>query len=259
MKNANTQYKVNQEAINSVLTTATELIAISEQTINNETIQTVNARDLHEFLEVGKVFGAWINDRINQYGFVENQDYILLSNFGNQKGSGGHNRKEYYISIDMAKELSMVERNEKGKQARRYFIECEKQAKLHLPNFDNPALAARAWAEEYEKRQIAEQQAQYALETKAWISDKKTATAMNTASIKSKENEKLKQQLDQSKTYATIKRMQMLYHGLSFNWRELKSTSKEMGILPIDVHDQNYGTVKAYHRDVWLECYALDF
>jgi len=53
----------------------------------------------------------------------------LLNNFGEQTGRGGHNKIEYALSIDCAKEISMVEGNEKGKQARRYFIECEKRLK----------------------------------------------------------------------------------------------------------------------------------
>ena len=51
--------------------------------------------------------------------------------------------------------------------------------------------------------------------------------------------------------------MSMIYHGQDFNWRLLKSTSIEMQIPTIDVFDQNYGSVKAYHKDVWLEAYAL--
>jgi|GEM_PF-5060903 len=58
--------------------------------------------------------------------FIENTDYFLLHKFVKQKGSGGHNAKEYALIINMAKELAMVENNEKGKQARRYFIEAEK-------------------------------------------------------------------------------------------------------------------------------------
>ncbi|WP_334470041.1 antA/AntB antirepressor family protein [Arsenophonus sp. PmNCSU2021_1] len=104
------------------------LINIEPKNINGGLIQTVNARDLHEFLAVGKDFSNWIKDRIKQYGFVENIDYIVFANSG-ENPFGGRPAKEYHISLDMAKELSMVERNEKGKQARQYFIECERQAK----------------------------------------------------------------------------------------------------------------------------------
>ncbi|EKD1794935.1 antA/AntB antirepressor family protein [Salmonella enterica] len=104
-----------------------QLIPVFNGTINNESVLLCDARELHSFLGVGKVFAAWITERIEQYGFVENQDYILLSNSGKQSSRGGHNRKDYHLTLDTAKETAMVERNEKGRQIRRYFIECEKQ------------------------------------------------------------------------------------------------------------------------------------
>ena len=136
------------------------LIKISNNKISNFEVQTVSARELHDFLEVKSRFNDWINNRIRDFGFVENQDFVTVTK---NLVSGGI-QKEIYLSIDMAKELSMVERNEKGRQARQYFIEMEKVAKrqiqesrISLPDFTNPAESARAWAEEYEKRELAEQ------------------------------------------------------------------------------------------------------
>ncbi|EHZ3391364.1 antA/AntB antirepressor family protein [Salmonella enterica] len=107
---------------------ATQLIPVFNGTINNEPVLLCDARDLHAFLDVGKDFSTWIKSRIAEYGFVENQDFILLPKNGEQKvGRGGHNRKDYHFTLDTAKETAMVERNEKGRQIRRYFIECEKQ------------------------------------------------------------------------------------------------------------------------------------
>lgn len=96
-----------------------------------------------------------------------------------------------------------------------------------------------------------------AIRTKAWIGARREATAMATASKEARRAEKLEQELDRSKEYVTVKRMSMLYHGQKFDWRHLKATSIEMGIEPIDVFDSNYGTVKAYHVDVWREAYAI--
>lgn len=128
--------------------------------------------------------------------------------------------------------------------------ELEARQVQTLPNFSNPAEAARAWAEQYEARLIAEQ-------TKAQIGHRREATAMNTASQAVKQVAKLEMELDKSKQYATVKRMEMLYHGQRFDWRLLKSTAAEMGVPSIDVFDQNYGTVKSYHADVWAEAYAI--
>ena len=126
----------------------------------------------------------------------------------------------------------------------------DQQKLITLPNFSNPAEAARAWAEQYEARLIAEK-------TKAEIGGRREATAMNTASQAVKKANSLEIQLDRSKQYATVKRMEMLYHGQRFNWRLLKATATEMQVPPIDVFDQNYGKVNAYHADVWMEVYAL--
>ncbi|EAI8665095.1 phage antirepressor Ant [Campylobacter coli] len=82
------------------------------------------ARDLHFFIDAKRQFANWINERIENYDFIEKQDYIIELVY-----TKGRPRKEYYITLDMAKELCMVENNEKGRQARRYFIECEKRLK----------------------------------------------------------------------------------------------------------------------------------
>lgn len=102
------------------------LITVTHRTIEQQTVPTVNARELHEFLESKQDFSNWINNRINQYGFAENQDY-LLNKIIVQLPSGKKYKNEYFITLDMAKELSMVERTAKGREARQYFIACEQQ------------------------------------------------------------------------------------------------------------------------------------
>ena len=105
-----------------------ELIKLNETKINNEEVQTVNARELHEFLDVSTRYNDWITKRIRDYNFLENQDFVCFTQ-NSVKPDGGRPSKEYCITLDMAKELAMVERNDKGREARRYFIECEKQLK----------------------------------------------------------------------------------------------------------------------------------
>lgn len=84
---------------------------------------TVSARELHEFLELTERFSSWFN-RMKQYGFVENQDYLGRKVFNTL---ARQELQDYEITLDMAKEISMLQRNEKGKQTRQYFIEVEKQ------------------------------------------------------------------------------------------------------------------------------------
>jgi anti-repressor protein len=105
-----------------------DLIPVINRQVGEDAVQTVNARDLHAFLDVGKMFAHWIKDKIEQYGFVENRDYGVFAEFGNNP-LGGRPSAEYALTLDMAKELAMVQNNEKGRQVRLYFIECERRAK----------------------------------------------------------------------------------------------------------------------------------
>lgn len=92
--------------------------------------QLVSARELYEFLEVKRDFTTWIKARIKKYeGFIENLDFTVVSIAPQNGGAikGGQNRVDYILKLDMAKELSMIENNAKGREARRYFIECEKK------------------------------------------------------------------------------------------------------------------------------------
>ena len=98
-----------------------ELIKVNKE--NN----TVSARQLHEFLEIGTRFDKWFN-RMISYGFEENSDFRLV---GQKRPTNNPKNPittyiDYEITIDMAKEISMIQRTEKGKQARQYFIQCEK-------------------------------------------------------------------------------------------------------------------------------------
>lgn len=131
-----------------------ELIKITEK----DGQQLVSARELHEFLEVGRDFTSWIKGRISKYNFVENVDFTII-NLAHQNGGaswGGNNKTDYIITVDMAKQLSMVENNEKGNQARKYFIQCEKKLKEinqpKLPTTYKEALLQLVAAEEEKER-----------------------------------------------------------------------------------------------------------
>jgi anti-repressor protein len=129
-----------------------ELIKLQTGKIGEEAIQTVNARDLHEFLESGQEFRHWIKARIEQYGFVEGQDYVTSENI-----IRGGKAIEYHISINMAKELAMVERNAQGRVIRQYFIECERKALSKPVALDDPA-ALRTLLLGYTEKVIALEQ-----------------------------------------------------------------------------------------------------
>ena len=92
---------------------------------------SVNARDLHEFLEVESRFTDWVIRCITDYAFVENQDFVVILN-SEYNSKGGPKPKDYYLTLDTAKELAMVERTPKGREARQYFIACERRLRRGL-------------------------------------------------------------------------------------------------------------------------------
>ena len=103
--------------------TNSNLIPVFSGLIQNQQVQLCNARSLHAFLESKQQYSHWIKDRIADYGFQQNEDYLIVT-----ERTNGRPRKEYHITLDMGKELGMVERNERGRQIRKYFIECERRA-----------------------------------------------------------------------------------------------------------------------------------
>jgi phage anti-repressor protein len=105
--------------------TSEEIVNVRKATINGEEVSAVDARELHAFLGSSYQFADWIKERVNSYKFVQGIDFIVFQEI--LKNSMGRPRNDYLITLDMAKELSMVERTERGKQARRYFIECERR------------------------------------------------------------------------------------------------------------------------------------
>ncbi|WP_426726904.1 antA/AntB antirepressor family protein [Corynebacterium rouxii] len=96
---------------------------------NKDGIQAVMGRDLHQFLEVRRDYTNWMKQMIG-YGFTEGLDFELIKEkVAGHAGSPNlaNTRHNHIISLDMAKEISMIQRTDKGKQARQYFIECEQK------------------------------------------------------------------------------------------------------------------------------------
>ncbi len=120
------------------------LIPVINNRINGKEIQSVSSRKLHSFLKIGRDYTSWIKGRIKQYGFVENIDYIVVENLSSPKRGSTKFRQQfehdYIVSLSMGKELSMVERNDQGKLARQYFIECEERLRRAAPEEHKAAI-----------------------------------------------------------------------------------------------------------------------
>jgi phage anti-repressor protein len=108
-----------------------KIIQITKNEIGNAELNSVNARDIHNYLQVNSKFADWIKRAISKYDFKENIDYVCF--LKNEKAGNNAISKEYIVTMDMAKELAMLENNPKGKETRKYFINCEKELQKSSP------------------------------------------------------------------------------------------------------------------------------
>ena len=120
-----------------------DLIKITKSNIGAEVINSVNARDIHSYLEVKTAFTTWFNRTVEKYDFALNEDFISFL----KESNGGRPQQEHIVSLDMAKELCLVEPNEKGKETRKYFIEVEKRQNRVLTTSEQIALIAQGHQE----------------------------------------------------------------------------------------------------------------
>lgn len=133
-----------------------QIIPIGKSDFAGRPKQTVNARELHAFLEVKSRFNDWVKNRINECRFIENQDFVTLTK---NLVSGGQ-QTEYFLTLDAAKHFAMLERNERGFEARQYFIDCEKRAQdvPQIPQTLSEALRLAADLADEKAALLAEQQ-----------------------------------------------------------------------------------------------------
>ena len=205
------------------------LVPVSEGEIGGTSVRTVNARDLHTWLEVGKKFADWIQDRVEQYGFTQDVDYIVIPEIGK---NGGRPRNEYAIALDMAKELAMVERTPKGKEARLYFIDCERRAQAAaLPQDYLSAL-------------------------------KELVTTLEEKKALEQDNALLNTIIDNEFGYSSILRAAQ-YLGVNektFNWRPLKRWTLESGLEVKRVPSPRFPYQNLYPIAAFEHCYPqFDF
>lgn len=101
-----------------------DIIAITKASFNGAEVNSANARDIHKYLEVGTPFSMWINRAIKRYAFQEGEDFTIHKNV-----NGKVTYIDFIVTIDMAKELCMIDNSTKGRETRRYFLDIEKENK----------------------------------------------------------------------------------------------------------------------------------
>lgn len=202
-----------------------ELIKIEEI----EGKETVNARDLHEFLEVKTKYSDWISRRISEYGFIQEIDFITIL-----RNETSPPTKFCFLSLDMAKELSMVERNDKGKEARAYFIACEKKAKGEFQVMTPVEMMAKQaqLMLENEKKMIAVESRLDHIEAKQITSEVNYFTVSG---------------------YCSLNRIQASQIQAADLGRKCAKLSRQKGIRVESVPDARYGRVNTYSIEVLKE------
>ncbi|MRN00555.1 phage antirepressor protein [Riemerella anatipestifer] len=196
-----------------------ELIKITEQ--NGK--QAVSARELHSFLESKQDFSTWIKNRIEKYGFIEEQDFTLHKFV--ERGTWKH---EYVLSIDTAKELAMVEGNEKGKQARQYFIECEKRLKKPLSQVEIVAQSAQLLLQQSQQLETLQKEVNH-IKARITTSEESFITIAG---------------------YATLKKKRIDNKTASIIGRKVAKYCRDNDIIIGQIFDPRFGYVNTYPRDI---------
>lgn len=214
---------------------------LANNTINGAITQTVNARDLHRNLGVGKDFSNWVKAQINRADLAENTDYLVIAQKGAQLPSGAKHSIDYHLTIDAAKNIAMLSGTAKGKQVRAYFIECENKLKTgsSLPVVKDPVLAAHirtlievdAIKTEQQRQagELARIQESVAVIEARTQPENKHFTVLGYANLVGK------------KIDLTI---------ASKLGRKCVDLSREQGLPIGDVRDPRFGTVHSYHESV---------
>jgi len=238
-----------------------ELIPLSSKTLGTQTIPTVNARELHEFLGVKTQFNHWITRRIAVYGFLQDVDFCEAKNdhvINQQHTTGTGDTIEYYVSVPMAKELAMVERTAKGKEARQYFLECERRAQQSVMSFSSlHSLVAQVV------------QAMPAMAQAMQLTT--TAVQSLSAQVQTQNIEltKLEQRVEQVEAaqdhtpgymtimgYARLRKFRLSLAEARQYGQELRTKARELKITLGKVPDERWGTVNSYPLDLLEELFA---
>jgi len=196
---------------------------------NPEGKQTVNARDLHKFLESKRDFSNWIKDRIEKGRFIEGEDFTTIL----AKSNGGRPNKEYHLSTDMGKDIGMLENNTKGDEIRQYFRNCEKKMKGELIN---PELAMIVkMAQQLDQSQQKQQEQDHRMDL---IEAHQTTRPENHFTVAG---------------YCSLKGIQIGQRQAADLGRRCAKLARETGSTVERVTDARFGHVNVYHTDILEE------
>lgn len=212
---------------------ANELIPISYE--NDK--PTVNGRNLHNALQINSNYTTWFN-RMCDYGFIENTDYYVCLPNLESESRGGQNKIDHQISINMAKQLCMIQRSKLGRKFREYFINIEESWNSPEKIMERALQIAHRRAVEAERRIFA----------------------------LAEEKESLEIALNQSLQYYTVAKYNRIFHK-KWNMEQCQRIGKEIAaycrshainIRKCETNDERFGTVNSYPITAWNDYFRGD-
>ena len=245
---------------------------ILAQTSNNSNQVTMTSPEIVDFINAHRQAVATIEkpyvelhhrsfmSKVPQVLGVKDAAKFIASSFYQGNGSAKLERQIYVFPKREACLMAMSYSYELQAQVFDRMTAMEQHiAAQNLPSYaiEDPIERAKKWIEEEKQKQLAIQERDHAIATKAEIGSRREATAMGRLSAKVKEVESLKVQLDKSLDFASIKSVEIAT-GRKFGWHALKKWSKSNSSEIKTIPDPNFGEVKTYHKDAWLAVYNIN-
>jgi len=212
------------------------IIPLTDSEIGGATVQTVNARTLHDELGVKKDFSDWIKVQIKRAMLVENRDFVVLHQKG-ENPTGGRPGLEYHVTLEAGKHIGMLSGTAKGREVREYFIECERRVKstaVALTPTQTLLLAAQRLVE------LEEQQQRQAIEI---------AQLQETVAVVEARTQ------PENKHFTVLGYCNLIGYPVDLGaaarlGRKCANLSREQGISIGDVRDPRFGVVNSYHESI---------
>lgn len=217
-------------------------IPIIQREILGELVRTFDVRYLYSELGVKQDYATWAKAQIKRARFVENQDYLVFTQKG-ENAAGGHPASEYHFTIEAGMHIVRMDRTDRGSEVREYFQKCERTARIaSMPTVKNPQIAAvilaltRVDAVEQEQKRQAEEL---------------TRIAENVAIIEARTQPDNKHFTVMG--YANLVGQPVDVRTASALGRRCAALSRERGLVIGDVSDPRFGAVHSYHESVLRE------
>jgi phage anti-repressor protein len=221
-------------------------IAINSRQVGDELTPTINGRELHRELGVGKDYTSWAKAQIKRAHFEKNRDFVLLTQKGEQLASGAKWSTEYHFTVEAGKHIGMLSGTPKGREVREYFLECERRVKSAAAPAVRDARTAALIDALVRQDALEQEQARQATEL--------ARLQENVAVIEARTQ-------PENKHFTVLGYSNLIGRPVDARTaanlgRKCAALSREKGLVIGDVRDPRFGTVHSYHESILQEVLA---